>query len=61
MIDARKFRPLIWVEGLIGCGKSTFSKEVGSRLGLRVIEEPVATNPYLGKFYKEPQKYAFGM
>lgn len=61
MIDARRFRPLIWVEGLIGCGKSTFSREVGKRLGLRVIEEPVETNPYLEKFYADPKKYAFGM
>jgi deoxyadenosine/deoxycytidine kinase len=61
MIEARKFRPLIWVEGLIGCGKSTFSKEVGSRLNLRIVEEPVEGNPYLGKFYKDSKKYGFGM
>lgn len=61
MIEARRFRPLIWVEGLIGGGKSTFSREVGKRLELRVIEEPVETNPYLEKFYVEPKKYAFGM
>lgn len=61
MIEARKFRPLIWVEGLIGCGKSTFTKEVGKRLNLRIVEEPVEGNPYLGKFYQDHQKYAFGM
>lgn len=61
MIEARRFRPLIWVEGLIGCGKSTFSREVGKRLELRVVEEPVETNPYLEKFYQEPKKFAFGM
>lgn len=61
MIEARKFRPLIWVEGLIGCGKSSFSKEVGNRLGLRIVEEPVEGNPYLGKFYEDTKKYAFGM
>lgn len=61
MTEARRFRPLIWVEGVIGCGKTTFSKEVGKRLGLRIIEEPVEGNPYLEKFYKEPKKYAFGM
>jgi len=61
MIQARKFRPLIWVEGLIGCGKSTFTKEIGQRLNLRIVEEPVAGNPYLGKFYQDHKKYAFGM
>lgn len=55
------FRPLIWVEGLIGCGKSTFSKEIAKRLSLRLIEEPVETNPYLEKFYQNPKEYAFGM
>lgn len=60
------FRPLIWVEGIIGAGKTTFAKEVAKRLDLRMIEEPVGKgegeeNPYLEKFYKEPQKYAFGM
>jgi deoxyadenosine/deoxycytidine kinase len=57
---------LIWVEGIIGAGKSTFSKEVGKRLNLRVIEEPVGNgegieNPYLEKFYKDPGKYGFSM
>jgi deoxyadenosine/deoxycytidine kinase len=55
------FKPLIWVEGIIGCGKSTFSKEIAKRLKLRLIEEPVETNPYLEEFYKNPKKYAFGM
>ena len=55
------FKPLIWVEGLIGCGKSTFSKEISTRLNLRLIEEPVETNPYLEKFYQNPKEYAFGM
>jgi deoxyadenosine/deoxycytidine kinase len=56
-----KYKPCIWVEGIIGCGKTTFSREVGSRLGLRVIEEPVETNPYLELFYKDQKTHAFGM
>lgn len=43
--DAPLFYPLIWVEGIIGAGKSRFTREVGRRLGLRVIEEPVVRNP----------------
>lgn len=52
--------PLIWVEGIVGAGKTTFAREVGKRLGLRLLEEPVETNPYLAPFYKDPKKYAFG-
>ena len=52
--------PLIWVEGLIGSGKSTFAREVGARLNLRVLEEPVDDNPYLEPFYRDPKRYAFG-
>jgi len=55
------YKPLIWVEGIIGAGKSTFTREVGRRLELRVIEEPVDSNPYLKVFYENPAKYAFGM
>jgi len=54
-------KPLLWVEGIIGCGKTTFSREVGKRLNFSVIEEPVDTNPYLEKFYQDPKTYAFGM
>jgi len=56
-----EYFPLIWAEGIIGAGKTTFSREVGKRLGLRIIEEPVETNPYLEKFYVDPKTYAFGM
>lgn len=58
-----QYQPLIWVEGIIGAGKTTFSREVGKRLGLRVIEEPVEAqdNPYLEAFYKDPKRFAFGM
>jgi deoxyguanosine kinase len=54
-------RPLFWVEGIIGCGKTTFCREVGKRLKLRVIEEPVAENPYLAPFYDNPADHAFAM
>lgn len=55
------FRPLLWVEGIIGAGKTTFSREIAQRLELRMIEEPVETNPYLEPFYQNPKQYAFGM
>lgn len=57
---ARRFRPLIWTEGIIGAGKTTFSREVAKRLQLRLIEEPVGDNPYLECFYQDQKKWAFG-
>lgn len=52
---------LIYVEGPIGVGKSTYCKEIASRLNYRVIEEPVKSNPYLELFYQDPKKYAYEM
>lgn len=51
--DDPTFYPLIWVEGIIGAGKSTFCAEVGKRLGVRVFHEPVDVNPYLEDFYRD--------
>lgn len=53
--------PIIWTEGIIASGKSTFCREVSKRLDLEFIEEPVDRNFYLREFYKDPKKYAFGM
>lgn len=52
---------LIYLEGGIGVGKSTYCKEIAQRLNYRVIEEPVKTNPYLEPFYQDPQRYAYEM
>ena len=51
----------VWCEGSLGSGKTTFCREVGRRLNLRVLEEPVDANPYLTKFYADPKRYATGM
>lgn len=57
---ASRHKPLIWTEGIIGAGKTTFAKEIATRLGLRFIEEPVDDNPYLECFYKDQKKWALG-
>jgi deoxyadenosine/deoxycytidine kinase len=49
---------LIYVEGIIGAGKSTYAREVGQRLNYRVFKEPVDKR-HLDRFYADPQKYAF--
>jgi deoxyadenosine/deoxycytidine kinase len=53
--------PIIWVEGLIGAGKSTLTRQLAQELHLRGIYEPVETNPYLDVFYRDPKRWAFAM
>lgn len=52
---------VVWVEGIIGAGKSTLTKQIAEHLKLRPIYEPVDDNPLLVKFYEDPKKYAFPM
>jgi deoxyadenosine/deoxycytidine kinase len=54
-------RPIVWIEGLIGSGKSTLSKALGDLLRMRVLFEPVESNPYLEDFYKDEKRWAFAM
>ncbi|MHA2226194.1 MAG: deoxynucleoside kinase [Candidatus Hodarchaeales archaeon] len=54
------YKPIIWVEGIIGSGKSTFSKMIAKELRLRLIKEPV-DNEYLTIFYENPKRWAFPM
>jgi len=51
-------RPLVWIEGNIASGKSTFSKEMASRLNLRLLEEPVDVE-LLTLYYEDPVRWAF--
>ena len=54
------YKPIIWVEGIIGSGKSTFSRQIADELKLRLIKEPV-DNDYLTIFYENPKRWAFPM
>jgi deoxyadenosine/deoxycytidine kinase len=54
-------KPIIWIEGIIGAGKTTLAKRLGEALGMRVLEEPVDTNPYLTPFYSDPKRWAYPM
>jgi deoxyadenosine/deoxycytidine kinase len=53
--------PVIWVEGIIGVGKTTLAKKLAESLGLRAMFEPVDGNPYLVRFYDDPKRWAFPM
>ncbi len=49
----------IAVEGVIGAGKTTLCQMLGETLGARVVLEQFEENPFLGDFYKDPERYAF--
>lgn len=51
--------PIIWIEGIIGAGKSTLTLKLAKQLNLRPIMEPVDDNLYLTPFYKDPKRWAF--
>lgn len=54
-------KPLFWIEGLIGAGKTTLTKRLVDEFQLEPFYEPVVSNPYLSRFYKDPQRWAFPM
>ena len=47
-------QPLIWVDGIIGAGKTTAVIEIGNALNLQIFQEPL--NEDLLKIYYEDQK-----
>lgn len=48
----------IAVEGVIGVGKTTFSRMLAERLGAELVAEEVFENPFLVDFYKNRKRYA---
>ena len=49
----------IAIEGCIGAGKTSLATMISQQFNARLILEGFEDNPFLPKFYKEPQKYAF--
>jgi deoxyadenosine/deoxycytidine kinase len=49
----------ITIEGNIGAGKTTLAHLLSKRLNARLILEEFADNPFLPKFYENPQQFAF--
>ena len=49
----------ITVEGNIGAGKTTLTHLLSKHFNARIILEEFADNPFLGKFYDNPEQYAF--
>jgi deoxyguanosine kinase len=47
------------IEGNIGAGKTTLATKMSERYNSRLILEQFEGNPFLPKFYENPEKYAF--
>jgi deoxyguanosine kinase len=47
------------IEGNIGAGKTTLAARIADEFNARLILEHFADNPFLPKFYNDPEKYSF--
>ena len=54
----KKYHHIV-VEGIIGSGKTTLSEMLAHDLNAKLILERFADNPFLPKFYKNPERYSF--
>jgi deoxyguanosine kinase len=51
----------IAIEGPIGVGKTSLAQALGLRLGARIVLEDTDSNPFIARFYQDPEKYAFAV
>jgi deoxyguanosine kinase len=51
----------IAIEGLIGAGKTTLARRLAERWNGRLVLEEFDDNPFLPRFYQEPERYAFSV
>lgn len=47
------------IEGNIGVGKTTLAKMISNDYNAQFVGEAFADNPFLEKFYQQPESYAF--
>jgi len=47
------------IEGNIGAGKTTLAKMLANKYNAKLVLEQFADNPFLPKFYNDPQRYSF--
>jgi len=59
MADKETTYNFIVIEGNIGAGKTTLAKKLSVDFNARLILEQFADNPFLPKFYSDPEKHAF--
>lgn len=49
----------IALEGPLAVGKSSLADALADEYGARLVSEPVEDNPFLPRFYEDPERYAF--
>ncbi|HNU57083.1 MAG TPA: deoxynucleoside kinase, partial [Flavobacteriales bacterium] len=55
------FHSYIAVEGLIGAGKTTLARRLAAAWGGRLVLEEFEDNPFLPRFYEDPDRYGFSV
>lgn len=53
-----KYKYLV-IEGNIGAGKTSLASLLAEETGSRLVLEAFSDNPFLAKFYEDPERYAF--
>ena len=53
-----KYKYLV-IEGNIGAGKTSLASLLAEESGSRLVLEAFSDNPFLAKFYEDPERYAF--
>lgn len=51
----------IALEGLIGAGKTTLARRLAADMNARLVLEEFEENPFLPRFYEDPERYAFSV
>ena len=50
--------PYIVIEGPIGSGKTTLARKLADRFPVNLLLEKAEANPFLARFYQNPERYA---
>lgn len=50
---------MITLAGTIGVGKTEWGKVIARHFGMDLLEEKVDGNPFLEKYYEDPERYSF--
>jgi deoxyguanosine kinase len=51
----------ITIEGCIGSGKTTLANMLAAEFNFKLVLEAFENNPFLPKFYEEPERFAFSL